>query len=392
MKRILLVALALVLISGLVLSGCSSTPSTTAAAPKPTTAVTTTAATTAAPATTTKPATTAAPTSAATSTAPLKTWNLKFSFEQVPNAPITLFAFIPWAKDVERVTNGRVKLTLYDSQTLMKSGNVIDGLKTGIADVAWTFTGLFPGQYETFESVTLPFVSPNATSASRTSWALYQKYPEIQNLFSDVKMLSTWTSEPFEILGTKRNFKTLADFQNQKLRITAGSGTDMMTLLGATPVNITQPDFYLGMKNGVVDGGGSPAEAILGFKHYEVAPFITYAPNVLTLHLLAMSKNVWNDFPKDIQDAIMSVSGDYQSTRAGNGYDQTAKDMPATIKAAGFNETYYTVPADELAKWNTVAGKPVVDKWLKSQASKNVTAAPQIWADTLALEAQYSPK
>jgi TRAP-type C4-dicarboxylate transport system substrate-binding protein len=392
LKRILLVALALVLISGLVLSGCSSTPSTTAAAPKPTTAVTTTAATTAAPATTTKPATTAAPTSAATSTAPQKTWNLKFSFEQNPTAPITQFAFIPWAKDVERVTNGRVKVTLYDSQTLMKSSNVFDGLKTGIADVAWTFTGLFPGQYETFESVTLPFLSPSSTAASRTSWALYQKYPEIQKLFSDVKMLSTWTSEPFEILGTKKNFKTLADFQNTKLRITAGSGTDMMTLLGATPVNVTQPDFYLGMKNGVVEGGGSPAEAIIGFKHYEVAPFITYAPNVLTLHVLAMSTKVWNDFPKDIQDAIMSVSGDFQSTRAGNGYDQSAKDLPAFTKNAGFNVTYYTVPADELAKWNAVAGTPVVDKWLKSQAGKNVTVAPQIMTDTLAFEKQYSPK
>jgi len=47
-----------------------------------------------------------------------KMWTIKFHYEQPTTAPLPVYGFEPWAKDVERVTNSRVKMEIYPGDTL----------------------------------------------------------------------------------------------------------------------------------------------------------------------------------------------------------------------------------------------------------------------------------
>ena len=156
-------------------------------------------------------------------------------------------------------------------------------------------------------------------------------------------------------------------------------------------MGIPIPDAYLSLQRGVVDGTTVPAEAIIGFRLYEVAPYLTYVATTAMPFVTTMNKVVWNELPKDIQDALMSVSGETLAVKYGrDAFDATRKEMLDVIKAAGYKAYEYTPPAEEVAKWADVAGKPVWDGWVKKMEGKGYKTASKILEDMFALVKQYS--
>jgi len=386
-----MVILAIVLVIGLILTGCSTTASPTAKAPTTAAPATSAAPTTAAPGTSAAPATSAAPTTSAAPAA--KVYNLKYSHEQAVTAYYSVYGHIPYAQAIEKATNGAVKITIYDSSTLSTSQQLWSNIKAGTVDMGWLFTGYYPGQFSYAEASTLPFMFPNAAVGGKVTWQIYNKYPEIQAQFKDVKVLATWTTEPYFIVSRSKFYKTVADFTNAKIRIPGGPPTDFIKAMGASPLSMGMPDVYMNLKNGVFDAAPVPAEAYLGFKIYEVAPYVTYVPTVAMYHAIIMNLNVWNSFPKTVQDQIMSVSGETASVQFSGGvFDRARADMKDVITKAGTTLQEYTVPASEQQKWIDLAAKPVWASWVKDQQSKGLTNAQAILDDTLALSKQYSPK
>ena len=359
MKRLFLVILTLVLISTTIM-GCSSSNNSA----------------------TTSPGTTAAEG---------KTWDLKYTFEQALTAPYSYDGHIPFAEAIEEATNGRVKVTLYDSSSLMKSNQAWEGVKAGTADMGWLFTGLYPGQFAAAEASTLPFMFPNAEVGGRVTWEIFNKYPEIQEKFKDVKVLTTWTSEPYFIVSRSKFYKTVEDFKGQKIRATGGPPTDFVKAMGASPMSVAMPDCYLNLQKGVFDAMLVPAEAYTGWKLYEVAPYATYVPTVAMYFAAILNLNTWNSFPKEIQDQIMSVAGEKAAIQYSGGvFDKAHEEQNELIRQAGGTIYEYTVPEEELQRWIEIAGKPVWDAWVKAQQEAGLTNAQQILDDTIALSEKYA--
>jgi TRAP-type C4-dicarboxylate transport system substrate-binding protein len=315
------------------------------------------------------------------------------SHEQAPTSYYHNWGHVPYTEAVAKATNGRVTIEIYPSQTLLKSAAAFEGVKSKIADLAWMFTGYFPGQFEVVETLTLPFMVPNGEIGSRIAWNLFAEFPEIQKQFEGVKMLCIWTSEPHYYVSGKKNFKSIDDFNGIKVRASGGPPTELMKNLGASPMLFGMPDVYMNLQKGVVDAAQCSSESYYGNKLYEVAKYVTFVPAAATVHFLVMNWDVWNSFPKDIQDAIMSVSGETGSVGYGKGvYDRARQEMPGDIKKAGYEPVYYTVPPDELSKWTDVAAKPIWNDWMSKLKAKGFTSSQQVFDRIPVLVKQFSPK
>ena len=371
MKRSILVVLALVLVIGTFLSGCSSAPKTSA----PTTPVVT--------------STTSAPSTAPSTTASTKTWKLRFGYEQSTTSYYQLYLWEPWAKAVETATQGRVKIDLYPAQTLFKSTDAINAVKTNIADIGFVIPAYFPGTYPIMDVLQLPFGSSTSNGASQVAWNIYQKYPEMQKMYADFKLVSLWTTQPMYFHANKKNYKTLDDFKGQQIRASAGAATDMVNNLGGNAVFMGMGDVYVNLQKGVVDAVVTPSEGALGFKIYEVAPYQTHFPGVPAIHSVIMNKAVWNEMPQDVQKAFDSVSGLTMCLQAAASADKATTDMTSQVKAAGLTLYEYTVPDNEVANWVAKAGVPMRAAWLKNMQSQGITNAQQILDDTIKLAQQY---
>ncbi|NWG02630.1 MAG: TRAP transporter substrate-binding protein [Syntrophaceae bacterium] len=296
-------------------------------------------------------------------------------------------ALQPWVKKVEDATKGKVKIEVYYSQTLAKGPDIWNAVKSGIADMGWCFHGYWPGMTPLSDVISLPALPfTTGEKGSEILWKLYEKFPEIQKEFQDVKPLMLWTSHPYLLITTKKQVKTLEDIKGLKIRQTGGPPTDQMKALGGVPMLIPMPDNYISMQKGVIDGMGAPWEAIHAFRLYEVVKFYTQVPFPAVYFSMSMNKNKWNSLPKDVQDAIMSVSGLEGSKFWGHNFFDTAKNgVYEKAKETGREIVYYELPPEERAKWLEVGGKPIWRDWVKKMEEKGLTSAQKILDATLEL-------
>jgi len=65
-----------------------------------------------------------------------------------------------WADELDKASNGRLKLRIYPASQLGPIHRQFDLVKNGIADIAVSIHGATPGRYPLTEVVSLPFVSP----------------------------------------------------------------------------------------------------------------------------------------------------------------------------------------------------------------------------------------
>jgi len=286
----------------------------------------------------------------------------------------------PWAKQVEKATNGKVKIQIFYSQTLTKGKDAWGATKNGIADISWCFHGYWPGMTPLADVISMPALPfKSAEKGSEVLWKLYEKYPAIQKEFSDNKILLLFTSNPYILITTKKQVKTMEDLRGMKIRMSGGPPTEMLKALGGTPMMVPMPDNYMSLQKGVIDGMGAPWEAIHGFRLYEVVNYYTETPFPAVYFSIAMNKRKWDSLGKEIQDAIMSVSGLEGSKFWGHNFFDTARDgVMAKIKSAGKSIDLYSLTDDERQRWLDKAGKPIWDQWVKKMVSKGHANAQEI--------------
>jgi TRAP-type transport system periplasmic protein len=322
-----------------------------------------------------------------------KSWNLKYSHTNAAADDYTTYGHLPFTRSIEKATNGKVKITLMGAETGIKSEQIWNDVKSGKTDIGWLYTGLYGGQFSYIEVNTLPYLYPSAGVGGRVTWQLLAQYPGIQSQFKDVKVLAAWITEPYFIAGKSRFYRTMEDFQGQKIRAGIGPPSDFVKALGASPVMVTRTEVNQYFANNSIDAALLPAEAYLAFKTYYVAPYITWVSTVATVNALVMNLTLWNSFPQDIQNRIMSVSGETASVNFGSRvFDKSRQDMQEIIKKSGGNILEYTPSQDDLQRWIDQSGKPVWNSWVQTQTAKGLNNAQQILDDALARSRKYSPK
>jgi TRAP-type C4-dicarboxylate transport system substrate-binding protein len=294
-----------------------------------------------------------------------------------------------WAKKVEEVTKGQVKVQIYPSQTLSKGREAWNAARDGIADMAWFAGGQHPGMMPYLESIALPGLFKSAEKGSGVLWQVYNKFPQIQKELADNQILVLYVTPPYRIMTSKKQVKTMEDMKGLKLRTVAGPPTDQVKLLGGIPVILPMPEVYEAVDKGTLDGCLAGLEPVPGFKLYEVNRYVTEAPLASNFFMVVMNKKKWGSLSKDIQDAIMSISGLEGSKWWGKNFFDSAESVeegvPALAKKSGFELTFYTLPEKEWARWIEISGKPLWEQWIKGCESKGLTEARNILNTTIEL-------
>ena len=286
---------------------------------------------------------------------------------------------VAWLDQVEEATGGRVKFDRYWSSSLVKLKDTLKALQSGIIDVAFIGPGFYPGQQPLTEVSALPFLGAKSSrESSIITWRLYEKFPELQAEHSklNVKPLVFANCDYHPMTTEKAGpIKTLEGFKGKKLRTIAGPPNDAMLALGAAPLYIPINDLYVAMEKGVVDGANLPWEVVgTGYKMAEVTGYQTMVNVFYGVYSISISLDAWKRLPKDVQDAIMSVSGEKGTAFFSSGWFDSAKEpgieLYKKMAAEGKTRELLEIPEEEVQRWMEVGGKPVWDKWLK-QMDKN---------------------
>ncbi|MFV0439256.1 MAG: TRAP transporter substrate-binding protein [Desulfopila sp.] len=312
---------------------------------------------------------------------------LRFAQQNPDTGVSTINCVMPWLKQIEKATGGKVKIQAYHGETLVKGKDMWSATKMGITDIGWAFHGYWPGLTPVADVISLPAMSfTTAEKGSEVLWKLYEKYPEIQKEFSDVKVLLFYTSPPYSLITTKKPVKSIEDLQGMKIRMTGGPPTEMVKALGGVPMLVPMPDCYLSLEKGVLDGMGSAWEAIQVWRFYEVTKYYTEVPFPAVYFSIIMNKRKWESLPKDVQEAIMSVSGEAGSKFWGRHFfDDMKTSAQAKVTEAGNGDNIFSLTAEERQRWIDKGGKPIWDAWVSAMEKNGVSNAQDILDTALEL-------
>lgn len=269
---------------------------------------------------------------------------LKYAFF----APATTFPakqMEKWKAELEKKTNGKVKVELFPGGTLLTDKNMYDGVKSGVAEIGLSCTTYEPGRFPLLGISDMPSGFTNSVVSSQVIYDLIQEFPP--DAFKDYKIITAFATEPAHLM-VKEPVRSLSDLKGRQIRI-SGALTPVLKDLGATPVGMGMSEVPEALQTGIVEGLVSSREVLKDLKLAETLKYTTDYPLTVTTFAAVMNKDVWNSLPPDVQKAIDEL-GPEMAKWTGEYMDNHVKE------ALEWSKTQYglqitELSAEEQANW-----------------------------------------
>lgn len=309
---------------------------------------------------------------------------IKLSYANFPPAPtFPCVQMERWKTEVEKRTDGKVKVDTYPGSTLLNPKNMFDGVAAGTADIGNTATSYFPGMFPVVEFIDLPLGWPNATVASAALWELTEKYKPKE--LEKFKVLTMFTCPPANIMSMKP-ILNIEDLKGYPLRA-SGTGAKILGLLGASAVGMPQSDVPEAIQKGVIKGNVSSLEVMKDFKYAEYCKYVTANVNLFVVSFaVVMNQKKWDALPADVKKVMDDLRLD-QAIWTGRYVDNHVKEAMKWSEQTQ-NVKVHNLPPKEISRWDALL-KPMIDQHLKDVEAKGLPAKA-ILDDVLKLKEKYS--
>jgi len=241
-----------------------------------------------------------------------------------PTHVIAAGQFVPWAKDIEKATEGRVKFRLLP-KAVSGPAQQLDSVRQGVADVAFIAHGWTPGRFPMAKITEMPLLSSTCEVGSVAYQRIFDRY--LKQRFrkaSGVITIAVYTNGPAHIYNTKRPIHKVKDMEGMKFRVAAGGNAEIAKLLGVTAVPRPAPETYQLLSSGVVEGVFLPHDGACLYKIPEAAKYASIVPGGLFTASVAavMNPAKFAKLEKRDQETIMKLSGEAFARRAGRAWDE----------------------------------------------------------------------
>lgn len=277
-----------------------------------------------------------------------------------------------WIKEVEKQTDGKVKITYFPGGTLGKGPEIYSHILKGITDMGLCLFAYTRGRFPVMEAVDLPLGYPTGTCATEVINKFYSKFKPKE--LDDVHLLYLHAHGP-GLLHSKKPVRTMADVKGMKIRST-GFSAKVANALGGVAVAMGQGGAYEALQKGVVEGTLSPMEVLKGWKQAEVIKYTTecFSVGYTTGFYVVMNKGKWNALPRDVQKVMTKVSKEW-IPKHGAAWDESDAEGRKYTLSLG-NEIISLSP-EESEKWRAAA-RPVIDEFIREAEKKKIPAKKHV--------------
>jgi TRAP-type C4-dicarboxylate transport system substrate-binding protein len=273
-----------------------------------------------------------------------------------------------WAAEVEKRTDGMVKVQTFPGGTLLGARDMYDGVLSGVADIGLGSPSYDPGRFPLTSGVALPVNFPNATVASLTLLDLMMEFKAAE--YQKFKVITMFTTEPGHI-QSREAVRNLQDLKGMKLRA-AGTGVPVLKALGAAPVGMPMPQVPESVQTGVIDGTMTSREVLKDFKLAEMLHHVTEYPTVVVNFAAVMDKQKWDRLPDKVKKVIDELARE-MAIWTGQYHDKQNVGEALAWAQKNYNLQIHKLSAAEKAKWDALLA-PMVASWQTEMTAKGLPA------------------
>jgi TRAP-type C4-dicarboxylate transport system substrate-binding protein len=293
--------------------------------------------------------------------AEIKTIELKYVTMRGPTEPNAVIWQTPMSKEVEKRTGGKVRIVPYWSNSLGKTSEHFNLVKTGIADMTDYAGSYAPGKFVFAEVGNLPFAAKHPVNLRR-AMSTMQKKGYFKESWGQVEVLG-WNITPFyQLLFRKDKPLTFNELSGKKIRTPGGYMTEFLKSIKAVPISIPPTDAYQAWERGLVEGWMHPMGALNVYKLFEFSNRSLLKVDAMAMANAAVviNKEKLASLDPETQKIIRKVVSDYEDVyvKAGDYNDGEALKL---MNKTGVE--IYTLPDPEMEKLRKAA-MPVWNKFI----------------------------
>lgn len=287
-----------------------------------------------------------------------KSYTIKFAHVVAPTTPKGKAADF-FAKRVEEITNGQIKVQVYPSAQLYDDDRVFMAMKMGNVQMAAPsfskFTPLAP-QFQLFD---LPFIFRDTAHLHKVldgevGEAIKKKIED-----KGFVALDYWDAGFKQLSSSKKALIAPADAKGQKFRIMSSKVLEEQTkVVGGNPQVLPFSEVYSALQQGVVDAAENPLSNFYNSKFHEVQSSLTISDHGYLGYLVVVSDKFWKSLDADLQGKVRQAMKEATKFER----EESAKDEAILLaKIEDYAKTtgklqVSKLSAEQKAEWQKIMG------------------------------------
>lgn len=280
-----------------------------------------------------------------------------------------------FAQEVEKQTNGRVKIKTYPASQLGADREMTEAIQQGTLDMGLISTIAMGNFVPEFQLWDLPYIFPadNAKVDQILEGPVAEKISAAASK-KRIIPLAYWENDWRNISDNIRPITKVADMKGLKMRIVENKPSlDWFKRLGSIPTPMAFSELYTALQQKTVDGQDNGVVLTYGSRLYEATNYYTITRHIYCPLALVVSEKTWKQLPQDIQQTMKKLG--VEIGREQRQYNrQKAAEWINSMKKAGVQVNELTPEAlkefqdsakptyDALAE---AVGKSLIDEMLQ---------------------------
>lgn len=315
--------------------------------------------------------------------------------------------FVRWAEEIERTTNGRVRIETLSAGAVVPAFEVLDAVHEQIIDGGHAWSGYWVGKNRASVMVSSGPGGPFGMDAvDYWGWIWNGGGLEVNNEFfnevlnADVYWMPAGSTGPQSLGWYNVELSSAEDLRGLRLRIPGIPG-EMYEHMGVSVITLPGGEIVPAGERGVIDAGefvNPYHDEALGFEDvwsYHYAP--AYHETVTVMEVL-FNTEIWESIPEDLQTIIETTTQAHYFWWENHKYSENRSAMERLQeKGVEFQRTPDDILEESLDAWHEIMeaeynGNPAFKRIADSQlewASRNVVARRILEPDWKAIADVY---
>jgi TRAP-type C4-dicarboxylate transport system substrate-binding protein len=263
-----------------------------------------------------------------------------------------------FAADVDKATNGKLKITVHANASLFKAPEIKRAVQGGQAQAGEILLVNYQNEWQVFGADGLPFLADSYDSA----WKLYQaQKPLLEKKFGEQGMSLLYTvAWPPQGIYVKKPISSAADLKGVKWRAYSPATARIAELVGAQPVTVQAAELSQAMATGVIESYMSSGSTGYDSKTYEHIKYWYDTQAWLPKNAIIVNKAALDALDAPTKQAVLKAAADAE-TRGWAASKKENTDTQDKLKANGMS---ILPPPPQLKTDMAKVGDTMLREWL----------------------------